>query len=272
MTAFVVTNGDTAGLCKTILGFRSVLPTASASVTTEDPDYPISLAVDNSYHTEFSPLSSTTCEIIFILPSIEDVNYFTIVSKNAVETELAGEVFIYRASTAAYVSVGEFNTMTNGKPVMIYFGPDFESGYADALRVKVVLTYSDKPYIMAMMAGKAIVFGNTMSVGFQPPFGAYLDEVEQFSPDDGFNVTIGRRIAKGKQLKGHLGYVRMTTLKEFWDEYSNHVLDSKPLCIMWNITIPDEIIYGLQVPDKLTKPSYKNSAFAQVDFEVVGFA
>jgi hypothetical protein len=232
----------------------------------------MAMAFDDSYHTEFSPMEPSSSQYDFYFSSLQDLNYFSICSKNAGQSGLNVSVLVFRGSTASYYTVASFGSMTDGKPVMVYFGDLFTSGYADALRLRVVLTYTSKPYIMSMMCGKGIVFPRTMSTGFQPAFAAYLDEVEQFYADDGLNMVAGRRLAKGKQLRGSINFVKMSTLKEFWDEYTNHVLNSKPVSLLWNTKMPDECIYGLQVPDRHTKPTYKNSQYSQIDFEVIGWA
>lgn len=271
---FVVNNGQNlTNPCRAVLGFRNAL---SGVVFTgiQDPDYPMAMAFDDSYHTEFSPNATApnTSVFEFFFSSLQSLNYFSICSKNASASGLTVSVQIYRASTASYYTVASFGSMTDGKPVMVYFGDLFASGYADATKLKLTLTYTAKPYIMSIMCGKGIVFPRTMSTGFQPAFAAYLDEVEQFYADDGLNMVAGRRLAKGKQLKGSINFVKMTTIKEFWDEYTNHVLNSKAISLLWNTKIPDECIYGLQVPERHTKPTYKNSSYAQIDFEVIGWA
>lgn len=271
MTTFVVSGLGANNPCRSVLGFRNALTDAIAAVSA-DPDYPITNALDNSYHTEFAPSASTTCIMNFYFSSVSLLNYFSICSKNAADSGLSVIVEAFSASTGSFLTVAGFGSMTNGKPVMVYFGDLYSTGYADAIQLKVTLTYTSKPYIMTMMCGKAIVFPRTMSTGFQPSFAAYLDEVEQFYADDGLNMTIGRRLARGKQLKGTINYVKMSTLKDFWDEYANHVLNSKTISLLWNTKMPDECIYGVQVPDRLTKPTYKNSLFAQVDFEVIGWS
>lgn len=275
MTVFVVdTSTQEGSICRTVLGYRNAL-NANIFSGYADADYPASLMFDDSYHTEFSPdltIDPTSQEIIFYFSGVEQLNYFMINSKNASSCGLSVNVEAYLASTGAYETVAGFGSMTDGKPVMVYFGGLFASGYADAIRLRVTLTYSSKPYIMTMMCGSGIVFPRTFSLGFQPPYAAYLDEVEQFEADDGLNVTAGRRLARGKQLKGSINFVRMTTIKEFWNEFANHVLDSKTLCMLWNTELPDEAIYGIQNPTTLTKPSYKNPLFGQLDFEVAGWA
>lgn len=264
--------------CRTVLGYRNILSVASLSGSADayvDPIYPLQNMFDYSYHSEFSPnltTAATSVVLNFSYSGVQQVSYFSMISKNAQESALQVMVEVLNAESGLYEAVGGFGSMTNGKPVMIYFGKDYQPGYVNALAVRVTLSYTAKPYIMTMNCGKAIVFPRTFSLGFQPGDTAFLDEVEQFYADDGLNLTIGRRMARGKQLKGTIGFVKMTTLREFWIEYTNHVLDSKPFTIMWNTNLPSQVMYGVQVPDRHTKPAYKNQMFASVDFEVIGWA
>jgi hypothetical protein len=122
------------------------------------------------------------------------------------------------------------------------------------------------------MSVEAIVFPRTFSLGFQPAHLSYLDEVRQFNADEGLNLVGGRRLARGKQLEGKINYVRMTFIEDFWDEFSNHVLDSKPVMLMWNSQLTDQVIYGAQDPNRLTKPKYKTSLFGELDFNIAGWA
>lgn len=272
---YVVNNTQSVDpTCKAILGFRSVLDADQASYSV-DASYPIENALDQKYNTEFAPNFSfypTSAIIEFTLTSVQLVNYFMIISKNAEESELSVIVEVFRSDTAAYEQVAGFGSMTDGLPVMVYFGDNFDSGYASALRIKITLSYISVPYIMSMMCGDAIVFPRTFSLGFQLPSLASLDEVRQFEAEEGLNIVSGRRLARGNQARGSINFVRMTTVRSFWKEFQNHVLDSKPLCLMWNDQDPTEIIYGVQNPSRLTKPTYKTSLFTQLDFDIVGWA
>lgn len=266
------------GTCRSILGFRNALNVSIADASTiafSDSAYPLDNLFDYSYNSEFSPdltVNATSMELIFNFSSSTPLSYFGINSKNAQASGLSVTVEIIRIETGVYETVAGFGSMTDGKPVMIYFGSDYDSGYANAISAKITLSYSSKPYIMSMNLGKAIAFPRSFSTGFQPAHMAYLDQVEQFYSDDGFNLVIGRRLSKGKQLKGTINFVKMTTLNDFWLEYANHVLNSKPFFLMWNNTRSEEVIYGAQNPDNLTKPAYKNSSFSAIDFDVVGWA
>lgn len=270
---FVVDNSDQVqASCKTILGYRDLLRDSVVSGTgysDEDPDYPVDNILDDSYYTEYSPDLAdrpTTCQLIFTFAGPKTVNYFMLCSKNAQSSGLSVTIEVYDVDVGAYENVGGFGSMTNGVPVMKYFDD------ISALSIRVTFDYSAKPYIMSMMAGEAIVFPRTFSLGAQPASMAYLDEVEQFDADEGLNIVNGRRLSRGKQLKGSINYVSMDLVRSFWDEYANHVLNSKPFCVMWNDNIPSDVIYGIQNPRNLTKPSYKTSLFSQIDFEVLGWA
>lgn len=280
MGVFVVDNSDQIGSssCRAVLGYQNLLDVELASgsgVTNQDPNYPLRYCLDYSYFTEYSvntSASPTTAEIIFPLDGVQRIDYFMMISKNAQSSQLGVTVEAFIPEDGSYVQVAGFGSMTDGKPVMAYFGSDFDGGYASATHIKVTLNYTSKPYIMTMMCGKAIVFPRTFSLGFQPGSLSYLDDVKSFSADEGLNVIVGRRLARGKQARGSINYVRMSLIESFWRDYANHVLDTKPVVLMWNDTKPDDVIYGVQNPDRLTKPSYKTSLYAQLDFDIVGWA
>lgn len=277
MGTFVVSSSSSENsTCRAVLAYNDDLRTAGRSGTANtntDTSYPASLLFDDLYNTEWSVNTSTnptTCQFVFSFTGVKQMNYFAIFSKNAGDCGLSVVVDVYRPETAAYEEVAGFGSMTNGKPVMVYFGEDYTAGYVNAINLRVTLTYTSKPYIATMMAGKAIVFPRTFSTGFQPP--AYIDEVEQFYADDGLNLVSGRRLERGKQLKGEINYVRMDQIETFWNDFHNHVLNSKPLFLMWNTNKPDVVIYGAQTPERLSKPAYKNPIFSSLSFEVVGWS
>lgn len=254
------------GICRAVLGYRNALESAIPSGTNEDPNYPLINAFDHSYNTEYSPITTSSVQVVFSFSGATSLNYFAVISKNAEESALSFNVEILNPATGLYEVATGFGSMTNGVPSMSYFGTK------SALAVRVTMTYTSKPYIMSMFCGNAIVFPRTLSLGAQPGHLSNIDEVEIFYADEGLNIAPSRRLARGYQLKGSINYVKMTTINEFWKEYSNHVKDIKTLFFMWNDQKPTEVIYGVQVPDRLTKPSYKTSLFSQVDFDIVGWA
>lgn len=268
-------SSESTTTCRAILGYRNALPDATVSGQDEDDDYPLSNAFDHSYNSEYSTNdidAPTDVEMVFSFTSQTKLSYFGINSKNASDCGLSVVVEVLPLDTGVYEEVAGFGSMTNAKPVMVYFGDLFDAGYANALNVRITLTYTSKPYIMSMFCGEAIAFPRSFSLGFQPAHMTYLDEVEQFFTDEGLNLIPSRRISKGKQLKGSINYVRIALLDLFWDEFFNHVLDSKTMFMMWNHSIPEQVIYGSQNPQRITKPSYKTNLFSQIEFEIVGWA
>lgn len=257
---------EVQGMCRSVLGYRNAIADAIASGAAEDSEYPLVGAFDHSYETEYSPVSSSSVEIIFSFSGITELNYFAVISKNAQESGVSFTVEVLRSDTGLYEEVAGFGSMTNGVPAMVYFGE------YSALAVKVTMDYTAKPYIMTMFCGKAIVFPRTLSIGAQPGHLSNIDEVEIFNADEGLNIAPSRRLARGYQMKGSINFVKMTIIEEFWREYANHVKDVKTLFFMWNDKLPGQVIYGVQIPDRLTKPSYKTSLFSQVEFDIIGWA
>lgn len=277
-TFVVDSSAAISGTCKTVLGFRNILtkPIATGTgVTNEDPDYPLELALDDSYNTDYSPdisLNPAQSVITFTPASPTKLNYFMLISKNAQASGLSVTVEVQRSTTGLYETVSGFGSMTDGVPVMVYFGEGETGNYINSNAVRITLNYTAKPYIMSMMCGEGVVMPRTFSLGFQPGDLSYLDEVRQFMADEGLNLVTSRRLSRGKQLEGKINYVRMDVVRTFWEDYADHVLNSKPVSIMWNTDRPDEIIYGAQNPSRLTKPKYKNNLFTEIDFDVVGWA
>lgn len=257
---------QTASLCRTVLGYRNAIADAIPTGFFNDDEYPLVAAFDHSYATEYAPTEASSVVIAFSFSGVTTVNYFAVISKNAQESGLSFNVEVLNPATGLYESVSGFGSMTNGIPAMAYFGNH------SALAVRVTINYTSRPYIMTMFCGEAIVFPRTLSLGAQPGHLSNIDEVEIFYPDEGLNIAPSRRLARGYQLKGTINYVKMTYIEQFWREYSDHVKDVKTLFFMWNDKLPDQVIYGVQIPDRLTQPKYKTSLFSQVDFDIIGWA
>lgn len=260
------------GICRSILGYRNSIEDAIVSGDNADSNYPFSNSYDHSYNTEYAPVSSTTVTINCSLSGATKANYFSLISKNGASSGLSVVVNGLMASTGIYEQLCEIESFRDGIPSMVYFGGDFLGRYANVLAIQIVMTYTSKPYIMTMFCGDAIVFPRTLSLGAQPGHLSNIDEVEIFYADEGLNIAPSRRLARGYQMKGTINFVKMTMLEKFWREYSNHVNDVKTLFFLWNDKIPEQVIYGVQIPDRLTRPSYKTSLFSQVEFDIVGWA
>lgn len=281
MTALLTTPGDIwsvdmtgvgDGICRTILAYRNITESAIISGADEQALYPFSNSFDHSYNTEYAPADATTVTIVCSLAAASKINYISLISKNGEDSGLSLELEGLMVSSGIYEPICEISSFKNGIPSMVYFGDEHPGRFANVLAVRITLTYTSTPYIMTMFCGNAIVFPRTLSLGAQPGHLSNIDEVEIFYADEGLNIAPSRRLARGYQLKGSINYVKMTTIEQFWREYSNHVKDVKTLFLMWNDKLPEQVIYGVQIPDRLTKPAYKTSLFSQIEFDVVGWA
>lgn len=254
------------GICRSVLGYRNALEGSIYSGAAEDSSYPLENAFDHSYESEYAPLGATSTQIIFSFSGATPINYFAVISKNAQQSGVSFTIEVLRSDTGLYEQVAGFGSMTDGIPAMSYFGQ------YSALAVRITMNYTSRPYIMTMFCGQAIVFPRTLSLGAQPGHLSNIDEVEIFYADEGLNIAPSRRLARGYQLKGSINYVKMTIIEQFWREYTDHVKGIKTLFFMWNDRMPEQVIYGVQIPDRLTKPTYKTSLFSQIEFEIVGWA
>ena len=74
-----------------------------------------------------------------------------------------------------------------------------------------------------------------------------------------------------KQTKATFNFVEFTQIDTFWEEFQNHVLDSKPIYFKWANSKP-ETSYGLQPPKTLTKPTYVSSFHSTLAIEIRGYS
>ena len=247
-----------------ILGFRSILPTSTITGHQEDATYPFINALDFRDNTKYSPsITSGTVEIIFNQSAITEIDYFSFAIHNSQEAGLTGQLEV--DSGLGYEVVAEFASIKTNRPFLKYFGAK------NSQRQKLTLNFTSKLYIGSINVGKAVTFNRSPGVGFQPGRTASLDKVEQFTTE-GNNFIVGRRVNRGFQSRGSFRYVSFNDdINDWFEEYMNHVLDSKTLYFKWNDNV-DETIYGLQNPESLTKPSYSTSFHADVSFEINGYA
>lgn len=266
---FVVSSSPSVGannLCRAILGYRNLFITGNVTGGSPDPSYPLALAYDYKTNTEYSPSISSGSVVINIYNSSPvDVNYFGIFCKNAQDCGLSFTVEVLNNATGLYETVGTRGSFGNAIPQMIYF--DAVSSIAQ----RITLYFTSKCYIASMSIGEAVVFSRTVSVGYQPGRNASIDEVKNFATD-GNNFIQGRRITNGYEEKAPINYQTYSFIDTWWREFMNHVLDSKPIFFMANNQDQNNCIFGLQNPQTLTKPSYKNSHHTDIDFDIRGWA
>lgn len=253
-------------LCRAILAYDNILPSSSVTPSSVDSKYPMVLAYDFKTNTEYSPLitsGSVTINIAQSSPS--NINYFGLFSKNAGTCGLSFVVEVMDYTTGLYVNVGSRSSFKNAAPQMLSFNSIFSSAQ------RITISFTSKCYIASLSLGEAVVFSRTVSSGYQPARNASLDEVSNFTTD-GNNFVQGRRLVNGYQEIAPINYQRYDFIDEWYRDFMDHVLDSKPIFFMANNRKPLNCIYGLQNPKTLPKPKYKNWAHTDIELEINGWA
>lgn len=158
---------------QSILGFRSVLPVSSFTGQAEDPNNPLSNALDFRDNTKYSPLATSgQVQIVFTQAATQTINYFAFAIHNSQDSVLNGLLEV--DSGSGYETVAEFASIKNNRPFLHYFGDK------QSVRQRLTLNFTSKLYIGSINIGDAIVFNRPPSLGFQPGRFASLDTVEQF--------------------------------------------------------------------------------------------
>jgi len=253
-------------LCRAVLGFQNLMTTESVFTSSPNANYPFPLAYDYKTNTEYSPAESSGTVTIDIYNSTYlPCNYLGIFSKNAGDCNLSVTVSVLDQLTGLYVEVGSRSGFANAKPQMIYWDEKLTAA------IRVVISFDSTCYIASLSVGKAVVFSRPPSVGYQPGRNASLDEVSNFSTD-GNNFIQGRRLRNGFEEKAPINYQEYDWADTWWSDFMNHVLDSKPVFFMANNQRQNNCVFGLQNPQTLTKPKYKNSHHTDIELEIRGWA
>lgn len=253
-------------LCRAVLGFRNLMVTGAATTSSNSTNYPFYLAYDNKTNTEYSPgINSGTVTITVTSSTLQKSNYFGIFSKNAGSCGLSVTVETLDPVSGNFVVVGTITGMENARPRMIYW-KDTQS-----LIQRITLTFTSKCYISHMAIGEGVVFSRTVSTGYQPARNASRDEVMNFSTD-GANFVQGRRIFNGYEERAEVRFQKYDWVDLWWREFMNHVLDSKPIFFMANNQRQNNCVFGMQIPDRLTKPNYRNKDSTDIELEINGWA
>ena len=268
MSNFLVVNGSQQDIAqgndRAILAFRSVLPNSTITGASEDALYPFSNAVDYRDNTKYSPsIESGSVTITFTQSQASPINYFAFAIHNSQDAVLTGQLEV--DSGEGFEVITGFSLVKNNRPFLHYFDSVTSS------RQRLTLNFTNKLYLGAINIGNAVVMRRPPSLGFQPARTASNDKVEQFTTE-GNNFIVGRRLNRGFTAKGQFRYINMVDeINDWFEEYMNHVLDSKTLFFKWNET-KDEVVYGLQNPKTLSKPTYKTSFHTDFNFEINGYA
>ena len=255
----------TSGCDAAVLGFRSIIPTSTITGAAEDPAYPFVNAIDFRDNTKYSPLASSgTVQIVFTQSLTESVDYFSFAIHNSEESGLTGQLEV--DSGSGYVIVAEFASIKTNRP----FLKRFDEGVLQSVRQRLTLNFTSKLFIGSINIGESIVFNRGPSIGFLPGRTSPNDKVEQFTTE-GNNFIVGRRLNRGFNSKGTFRFRPIEDTDDWYEEYMNHVLDSKTLYFKWNKS-KDETIYGLQNPTTLTKPTYATSFTYDFKIDINGYA
>ena len=253
----VIQNADVS-----ILGYESILPSSAVSGESEDSNFPFTNALDYRDNTKYSPSATSGSVVItFTQPQIQTINYFAFAIHNSQEAGLSGQLEVNSGS--GFEVVAEFSGVTSNKPMLYYFGDK------QTATQRLTLNFTSKLYIGSINVGKGIVFQRPPSLGYQQASTAPLDKVEQFTTE-GNNFIVGRRLSRGFQDKGVFRFLSIDDA-DWYEDYQNHVLDSKTLYFKWNNQKP-QTTYGLQNPQNLTKPTYVTSFHFDFSFDINGYA
>lgn len=246
-----------------VLGFRTVLIGSTITGQAEDPLFPFANAVDFRDNTKYSPLATSGSVVItFVQTAPTDIDYFAFAIHNSEDAGLSGQLEV--DSGFGFEVVAEFNGLKNNRPFLKFFGTK------NSIQQRLTLNFTSKLFIGSIYIGKAVVFNRTPSLGFQPARFSSLDTVEQFTTD-GNNFITGRRETRGFQSKGTFRFVNFSDIEDVWEDFANHVLDSKPVFFKWS-NIKDQTVFGIQPVNRLHKPSYVTSNHSDVTFEINGYA
>lgn len=254
-----------AGCDAAVLAFRSIIPTSGISGADEDPEFPFINAIDFRDNTKYSPLATSgTVQIVFTQSSTISIDYFSFAIHNSQDAGLTGQLEV--DSGAGYVVVAEFASIKSNRP----FLKRFNNGILESTTQRLTLNFTSKLFIGSINIGESIVFNRGPSIGFQPGRTASNDKVEQFTTE-GNNFIVGRRLNRGFNSKGTFRFRPIADVDDWYEEYMNHVLDSKTLYFKWNKS-KDETIYGLQNPTTITKPTYVTSFNYDFSIDINGYA
>jgi hypothetical protein len=246
-----------------ILGFRTVLDVSTITGEAEDPLFPFANTIDFRDNTKYSPLATSGSVVITFVQTVPtDIDYFGFAIHNSEEAALSGQLEV--DSGSGFEVVAEFNGLKNNRPFLKFFGTK------NSIQQRLTLNFTSKLFIGAIYVGRAVVFNRTPSLGFQPARFSSLDTAEQFTTDGNSFIT-GRREVRGFESKGTFRFVNFTDIEEVWEDFANHVLDSKPVFFKWS-NIKDQVIFGIQPPNRLHKPSYVTSNHSDVTFVINGYA
>ncbi len=246
-----------------VLGFRTVLDVSTITGEAEDPLFPFTNVIDFRDNTKYSPLATSgTVVITFVQIAPTDIDYFAFAIHNSQESGLTGQLEV--DSGAGFEVVAEFSAVKTNRPFMKFFGTK------NSIQQRLTLNFTSKLFIGAIYVGRSETFNRTPSLNFQPGRTAPLDTVEQFTTDGNLFIT-GRRETRGFHEKSTFRFIPFQDLDLFYEDFQNHVLDSKPVFMKWS-NIKDQVMFAIQNDKTMTRPKYITSFHAEISFDLKGYA
>jgi len=244
------------------LGFKSVLPTSTATGHGEDSAYPFANTLDYRDTTVYSPSATNgTTTINFSQSSATPIDYFAFAVHNSFTADMSGMLEVHDGTT--WVTVAEFTPVKDDRPFMATFDSIISN------QQRLTFTCAQKMYIGAIQIGAATKL-KCPSIGFQPGRFSPMDTVVGFQAD-GNLFNIGRRLNKGFNEKAEFKLLEFSDLDTWYEDFQNHALDSKTLFLKWSKN-SDQVMYGRQNVSTMTKPKYRTPYHSDIALDINGYA
>ena len=255
--------GANGGVCKSILGFRSALPTSTIIDANEDSLYPFVNALDYRDNTQYSPsIDSGSVTIEFRQAADVELDYLGIAIHNGKAAGLTG--FLELLINGVWTVVANFTPLGDLKTICEKF--DLQSSQ----RQRLTLNFTSKLYIGTIYLGKSWQFSRMPNEGFTPANSNNIDEVVGFQSNTG-QFIISRRKQVGYAQSGSFDFIAFDEINVEYIDYMNHVKDGKPFFMKWDVNVNQNIFGQHASPNNLRAPSYTSANTATFDFEMVGY-
>tara|TARA_R110002073_G_scaffold133936_4_gene281446 strand:- start:3193 stop:4017 length:825 start_codon:yes stop_codon:yes gene_type:complete len=256
-------NTSGSGVCKSILGFRSVLPTSTVTGDNEDAQYPFINSLDYRDNTQYSPsIESGSVTIEFRQAANVELDYLGIAIHNGKTAGLTG--FLELLINGVWTVVANFTPLGDLKTICEKF--DLQSSQ----RQRLTLNFTSKLYIGTIYLGKSWQFSRMPNEGFTPANSNNIDEVVGFQSNTG-QFIISRRKQVGYAQSGAFDFIAFDEINVEYIDYMNHVKDGKPFFMKWDVNVNQNIFGQHASPNNLRAPSYTSANTATFDFEMVGY-
>lgn len=253
----------TGVICKSILGFRSLIPTSVISGANEDPKYPFANCLDYRDNTQYSPSASSGSVVIEFSQQAESMtDYIGIAISNASTAQLTGKVELQ--VNGVWTEVANIVPRGDNKTICEYFEPQLSS------RQRITLEFTSKLFIGTIYLGKSWTFERLPNLGFTPADSNNIDEVIGFKNNRG-QFTMGRRKEVGYAQSGAFDFIDFEKINTDYIAFMHHVKDSKAFFMKWDVEMDSSIFGQHASPNSLQAPTYSNANSSTFNFSMVGY-